>query len=122
MPGRRAGAARPTVEGVARLWRLLPRRERSRLALGMALAALLAVLEALSVGLVPLFVLALQDPERVAALYARWSGAPWSHGTQALLPFVALALLLAYGAKTAFGVGVLAYQARLLREQTNSFT
>lgn len=112
----------PTAELVGRLWRLLPQQDQGRLALGMVMAALLALLDAVSVGLVPLFVLALQSPDRVAALGSQWLGDAWVPGADRLLGFAATALVLAYVAKTALGLAALAYQARFLRAQQDALT
>ncbi len=112
----------PTVELVGRLWRLLPARDRKRLALGMAAAALLALLEAVSVGLVPLFVLVLQNPAKVAALGTQWLGAAWVPAGDRLLVTAAAALVAAYAAKSALGLAVLSFQARFLCEQQDALT
>jgi len=112
----------PTAELAGRLWRLLQVRDRARLALALGLAALLALLDALTVGLVPLFVLVLQSPERVAEVGARWLGEAWMPPRERLFAAAAAALVIAYAAKTALGLAVLAFQARYLREQQDALT
>ncbi|MGQ0512029.1 MAG: adenylyl-sulfate kinase [Betaproteobacteria bacterium] len=122
LPSPAARATLPTAELAARLWRLLAPRDRRRLALALALAALTALLEAAAVGLVPLFVLVLQSPQRVAEAGARWLGADWMPAGDRMLVVAASALVIAYAAKTALGLGSLAFQTRYLREQQDALT
>jgi len=122
LPSHAARTTLPTAELAIRLWRLLTSRDRRRLVLALALAALTALLEAVAVGLVPLFVLVLQAPQRVGEAGARWLGTDWMPAGDRMLVVAASALVIAYAAKTALGLGSLAFQTRYLREQQDALT